>query len=296
MTAAVGLDQPLARQLLGSHDADDALRLSDAAGWNQTADDWRLFIEHGQVLGCRSADGRLVATGAALPYPDAERKAELTPRGLGWISMVLVSPEWRHRGLATALLHEAIDWLRQRQLTPLLDATPAGQAVYTQLGFQPGMAFERWQATLSASSGVFAAAPAPAGADDRSAIVALDHAAQQVQRAVLIDALLARPHTRAWLDTQRRGFVIRRAGRRAVQIGPLVADDDDAAIALLSAALAGIDGAVFLDLPVRCRAMARQLAQWGFSRQRPFVRMALGDTPALHGSARQFVLAGPEFG
>ncbi len=118
--------------------------LSDAAGWNQTADDWRLFIEQGQVLGCRSADGRLVATGAALPYANVD-----TPqRGLGWISMVLVSSEWRHRGLATALLHDAIDWLRQRNLTPLLDATPAGQAVYTQLGFQPGLAFERWQATL----------------------------------------------------------------------------------------------------------------------------------------------------
>jgi hypothetical protein len=34
----------------------------------------------------------------------------------------------------------------------------------------------------------------------------------------------------------------------------------------------------------------------GFSRQRPFVRMALGAAPALAGGAQQFIMAGPEFG
>ncbi len=117
-----------------------------------------------------------------------------------------------------------------------------------------------------------------------------------MQREVLIDALLARPHTRAWIDAPRTGFVVRRAGRRAQQIGPLVADDEDAAIGLLRGALAGVDGAVFLDVPVRWAALAQRLTQWGFVRQRPFVRMALGEAAALHGSDKQFVLAGPEFG
>jgi hypothetical protein len=75
-----------------------------------------------------------------------------------------------------------------------------------------------------------------------------------------------------------------------------VAADEKAAIALLGDALAGIDGAVFLDVPVRWTALAQRLTQWGFVRQRPFVRMALGATVALRGSDQQFVLAGPEFG
>ncbi|MEO7854977.1 MAG: GNAT family N-acetyltransferase [Rubrivivax sp.] len=287
------IPEELTRHRLRRTDADDALRLSDAAGWNQGVEDWRLFIENGQVLGYRSADGTLVASGAALPYPGADT----AHAGLGWISMVLVSTAWRQRGLATSLLHESIDWLRQRRLTPVLDATPAGQVVYTPLGFQPGLAFERWQATLEPSAIALTPSTAVrARSEDRSAIVALDDAAQQVQRAVLIDALLARPHTQAWIDAPRTGFVIRRAGHRALQIGPLVATDEDAAVALLGNALAGIDGAVFLDVPVRWSALAQRLTQWGFVRQRPFVRMALGPTAALHGSDRQFVLAGPEFG
>lgn len=285
--------EALTRHRLCRADADDALRLSDAAGWNQVVEDWRLFIENGQVLGYRSADGTLVASGAALPYPSADT----AQAGLGWISMVLVSSAWRQRGLATSLLHESIDWLRQRGLTPVLDATPAGQGVYTPLGFQPGLAFERWQALLTASGDVCGPSTAlRVRAEDAPAVVALDGAAQQVQRGLLIDALLARPHTQAWIDAPRTGFVIRRAGRRALQIGPLVAADEKAAIALLGDALAGIDGAVFLDVPVRWTALAQRLTQWGFVRQRPFVRMALGATAALRGSDQQFVLAGPEFG
>ncbi len=94
--------ESLTRSVLVVADVPGGLALSDAAGWNQTADDWRLFIERGEVLGCRNGDGELVATAAALPY-GAEQ---------GWISMVLVDAQWRHRGLATDLMNDRIGWLR----------------------------------------------------------------------------------------------------------------------------------------------------------------------------------------
>jgi len=45
----------------------DAVLLSDEAGWNQTPEDWAVFVVRGTVFGMRS-DDRLVATAAVLPY------------------------------------------------------------------------------------------------------------------------------------------------------------------------------------------------------------------------------------
>ena len=66
---------------LGSGDVSGGLALSDAAGWNQTADDWSFFIAAGAAFGVRDERGALIATAAALPHDGAT----------GWISMVLVA-------------------------------------------------------------------------------------------------------------------------------------------------------------------------------------------------------------
>jgi GNAT superfamily N-acetyltransferase len=278
-------DDRLTPCTLAADDVVDALALSDAAGWNQTADDWALFIGQGCVHGRRSPRDELVATGAALPYGE----------GQGWISMVLVAPAFRHRGLASELLNDSVAWLRARGLTPVLDATPAGAPVYQRLGFVPGMAFERWEHPGAA----FGAAPAAlrrAGLQDLQAIAAADESASRVGRRSLLQSFLQRPGTQAWITADGRGFVIARAGRRATQIGPLVAADEGVARQLLRQALAAVTGPVFLDLPKRWAPLAAALSAAGFRPQRPFVRMALGDAPALAGSDRLFVLAGPEFG
>jgi len=279
-TAAV-TDRSLTRHTLGPHDLADALALSDAAGWNQSAEDWAVFIGHGRVRGRRSADGALIASGAALPYG----------QGQGWISMVLVSPAFRHRGLASELLNEGVDWLRQAGLTPVLDATPAGAQVYRRLGFVPGLEFQRWEGVATASS-----AAAEWRAADLERIAALDAAASRVGRRFLLRDLLSRSGTQAWMTPDGSGFVLCRVGRRATQLGPLVAADERAALALLMGALDAVTGPVFLDLPLRWTALADALQQRGFRTQRPFMRMALGEAPALAGSDCLFVVAGPEFG
>jgi GNAT superfamily N-acetyltransferase len=268
---------------LGSADANGGQALSAAAGWNQTHDDWRLFLERGHAFGCRDEVGRLVATAAALPYDG----------GAGWISMVLVDPAWRHRGLASRLMGECIRHLQSLGLTPTLDATPAGQAVYRQLGFEAGFAFERWEGEGRTASG----GDVPeAGAGDLARVVALDRAALGVGREVLLRDFLGRRTTQAWLHPTQAGFVVARAGHRATQVGPLVAATVGAALTLLGHVLARTAGRVFVDVPVRAAAVAEALAQRGFVRQRPFVRMALGAAPASEPHATLFAVAGPEFG
>src|SRR5262249_60274313 len=78
---------PLAATELG-----DAELLVAEAGWNQTAADWRIFLDLGQVFAVRDG-GRVVATAATLPY-----------QRFRWISVVLVTKDFRRRGLAGRLV------------------------------------------------------------------------------------------------------------------------------------------------------------------------------------------------
>jgi len=301
----MAISEALAVERLGQGDVGAGLALSDAAGWNQTADDWAFFIAAGECHGLRDDAGRLVATAAALPY-DAR---------IGWVSMVLVDAAHRHRGIATRLVDVCVASLESQGRTPVLDATPAGAAVYARSGFVAGFAFERWERFgaagenqgSAAASGRSDAVPAPANAgsslganaldaDVAALVSALDRAASGVDRSAFWQAVMARRTTRAWSTPAGDGIAVRRAGRRATQLGPIVAARSSDALDLLAAALADLPGAVFVDVPVHCSEIAHELAQRGFARQRSFVRMARGDERAAAARGRVFALAGPEFG
>jgi GNAT superfamily N-acetyltransferase len=304
----------LALERLGPGDVAGGLALSDAAGWNQSADDWSFFIAAGAAFGMRHDRSTLVATAAALPYDAAT----------GWISMVLVAAAQRHRGIASQLVDACVASLRDSGRTPVLDATPAGAAVYAKIGFAAGFAFERWEGRVArhelgnagdeaarderGNAGEVArhergsvgaqneARSIVAAAPDAEILIDLDRRAGGVDRTPLWRAFLARPETRAWLAPRGDGFALRRAGRRATQIGPVVATDAAIAIDLVGAALADVAGPVFIDVPVDCTEVASELARRGFMRQRSFVRMALGDARAAAARDAVFALAGPEFG
>jgi GNAT superfamily N-acetyltransferase len=296
--AVRGADDALRLVTLAPADIDAGLALSDAAGWNQTADDWAIFIRNGHAIGFRDDADRLVATAVSLPYGASA----------GWISMVLVADAWRHRGLASALMAACVERLRAANIVPILDATPAGAAVYARIGFAAGFEIDRWEwkaasAPVDAALGAMASSALAIRAADASEldlIVALDRASNGLDRRFLLEGFLSRPGTRAWLSGTGRGFVVARQGRRATQIGPLVAGSESEAVELLAAAFvsagasAGRD--VFLDLPRARAALRGWLEAQGFVRQRPFVRMSLGAAQPPTLGRTCFVLAGPEFG
>jgi len=256
-------------------DTPDALPLSAEAGWNQTAEDWRLFIDHGAAFGLR-AGGSLVATAAALPYQGP----------FGYVGMVLTTAAHRHRGHATHLLKLAMQELREASQVALLDASPEGRPVYEKQGFVPLDSLQRWSGAASGTPSVATA--------DAAAIASLDASAFGAARPFLFDDMLARDGTLALLEPA--GCVMARRGRLATQIGPLVAADEAQALGLLHRMLVRLAGPVVLDVPVRWTGLADFLAACGFARQRPFTRMAL-DHPVPFGvPARLFVVTGPEFG
>src|SRR5262245_51439 len=99
-------------------DIDGGAALAADAGWNQVPADWRLMLQRGEGFAVAAPDGSLVAT--ALTHA-------LGP--IGWISMVLVARAYRRRGIAAELIGRCVAALRQKGMTPGLDATEAGRPV-----------------------------------------------------------------------------------------------------------------------------------------------------------------------
>jgi GNAT superfamily N-acetyltransferase len=269
----------------------DADALVREARWNQTVADWRVFIAHGHLYAAQTGTGRIVGTTATLPFGGR----------FAWISMVLVTGEYRRQGLATQLLRLAMADLAVERLVPVLDATPDGRPVYRKLGFQDCWGFQRLvrqQRRAPPTPATDATIRAITEADWR-ALCAYDAAAFGAERSAVLNGLRGRlPPAELIAERNGRivGFSLGRDGGLASHIGPLIADDDTAACALAGRALDAIDGRVFVDLADTKIDLRSFLDARGFAVARPFTRMAFGSSARFDDAARTFAVAGPEYG
>jgi hypothetical protein len=245
------------------------------------------MLDIGYGWGISLADDTLIATTLVLPYG-----------AFAWISMVLVHPAHRRQGHASRLLQRAIAELRAKGLASVLDATPAGRAVYRQEGFRDTWTFRRFH--KSGTDHVVAAqtrqvARSAGGVGTRSvADFDLDREAFGADRSGLLRALQERLPRAA--VAQPNGFVLGRDGREAQQIGPLVARDEQTAMELLQAALAGVPAPLYADVVDHAPALQQWLQANGFVFQRPFTRMVLGSERAPGNEKLVYLVAGPELG
>ncbi len=280
---------------LTAADLDAAVGLSASAHWNQNRNDWRAMLHLGQGWGIDGVDDDghevLAASVIVLPYG----------AHFAWTSMVLVLPAFRRRGYAQQLLRFALAYLASQGRAAILDATPAGHAVYVQEGLADTWGFARYRREAGAALPARPVGPATRLLTDEDwpAIEALDTPAFGASRVPLLRSLAQRWPQAARVaegDGVLRGYVLARDGREAGQIGPLLADDDTVAAALLSDALKATRGTLYVDLLDRRRALLPWLQEAGFAFQRPFTRMVYG-TDAAPGDLANIVLAaGPELG
>jgi ribosomal protein S18 acetylase RimI-like enzyme len=281
----------LAEEPLTAADAEGALPLSAEAGWNQTAEDWRFMLREGRGIGVR-AGGRWAGSALALPLAPA----------LSWISMVLVAKDARRRGIGTRLLRRAIEMVRDAGRVAGLDATELGRPVYLPLGFRDLYAISRLRL-----DGAVPVENPPAGCwirplvrADLPALAAFDERRSAMQRRAVLAYLLQQAPSAAFVagaEGRIAGYVLGRPGRIAFQIGPVVADREEVALALVSLALSHVNGPAMIDVPDAHIGLRAWFDRQGAGRQRGFMRMALGDPPpGLADPSRIFALAGPELG
>jgi GNAT superfamily N-acetyltransferase len=272
-------DTELAICQLDVDDASAGLILSTEAHWNQNEADWCFFLGKGIVFGARDAGGRLIATAALLPYS----------AGNAWISMVLVTRDWRRRGLATRLVDACQNRANTLGLTTWLDAPPAGAAVYGPLGFTPTLQLRRLRREAAANP----RAAAPLAACDRGDLIACDRDAIGFERGDLLRELATRANSR--LVSNGKAVALIRDGRTARHIGPLFADHPDHALALVGDIAASETGPILIDAVAERDDFLKGLTDSGWVIERPFQRMRFGRATTQAGEP-PFAVAGPEYG
>jgi GNAT superfamily N-acetyltransferase len=266
--------------------------LSVEAGWNQNLADWRFMLGAGRGFGCIGPDGRWQASSLVLPLGQR----------LAWISMVLVTRDRRRGGVGTGLLKRCIDEVRSAGAVAGLDATEQGRPIYLPLGFHDLYPIARWH--FDAASDVVRP---PAGVTLRSLgpadlprLALYDRPLTGMERPSILAHLALRQPGRAWIaeDTAGKtvGYVLGREGRVATSLGPVVADNEAIALALISKAAAAAPGPFIIDVPVLHRAVRAWLEKQGAVTPRGYMRMTLGDAKGLDDATHVFALAGPELG
>ena len=304
-------------RLLTPEDLEFAGRLRAIAGWNQTDADWR------RLMGLRpdgcfllESDGRPAGTATTTGYgPD-----------LAWIGMVLVHPDFRRRGLATALIRHCLRCLFDTGVRRVkLDATPAGETVYGRMGFRSQWRLRRWYRDSPVdlpvpTAGVFSGFFSPAmlrwdrrvfGADRAALLQALAAGA----RAVAIEdhfgmAPELSPTGERMSPPLRGGYAMLRGGAVASYLGPVIAGDEPTGRRLIRRVLRDSpppDGLIW-DIPEGHAAAEWLAEELGLRPQRPLVRMSItatgspatGSPDAVESTPgptpEQWAIGGPETG
>jgi len=281
----VGMD--ISTEQLRPMNADDltaAAELSTAAGWNQTADDWRTLMELAPA-NCFAieADGRLVSTITLLCYSQR----------LAWIGMVLTRSNYGGRGFARRLLAAALDRADSLGIeTVKLDATDDGKPIYEKFGFKAQQPVERWSRPGSAQS--------QRPESDRSSrsymlsphLRELDFQAFGTDRSNILQTLAQR----SALELTSNAFLFSRPGRTTQYLGPCIANDLAAAREIIIDATntAAHTSWSWDLLPANKNAVALA-SELGFTRQRCLTRMGRGK-PLRGREEMVFAIAGFEFG
>lgn len=261
------------------------------ARWNQTPRDWQGYLGF-EPEGCfvAEAGGRPAGTAMAISYDGR----------IGWIGMVLVHPDFRRMGIGTALLQAALRCLRERGIgTIKLDATPMGKPVYVPMGFRDEYEVTRYEG-IAPSGCTLPAGVTPLTTADCTALSALDARALGAARpAVLADLSRRNPELCFSLrdGPNLAGGLIAREGASALQLGPWLARDANTATRLLQAFFHRVPGRrIFLDVPDPNAAGRELLMHHGFTVQRTFTRMYLGDNTHPGEPALVFGTSGAEKG
>lgn len=275
---------------LRAEELGDADALVREAGWNQTEADWRVFLDFGTVHALRDK-GKVIATAATLPYSGK----------FAWISMVLISGAYRRQGLGTKLMQRCLDDLAAKGLVPILDATPAGRDVYRSLGFLDSFGYKRLllsdrKVVPAVENIITVEAISDSAWAELSAYDATIFGADRGNVLSRLRGRLPEAEFCVWRGGHIAGFLLGRMGRRAAQLGPLVAENEDIARALLAQALETVSAPIYIDFIDDKPLTSRFLATAGFAAERPLMRMLLKRNSAFQDVSQSYAVAGPEFG
>lgn len=226
-------------------------QLSERAGWNQTVNDLISLtkLSEGNYVGVISIDGNSRSLGSGAAYRIG--------RHVFWIGMILVFPEYRRQGIASAIMKHCMKNLIAKHEKHIigLDATSEGYPLYSSLGFVSS--FRIWRCKISMSEKIENNATEGIQALQNFSEIkqyAMDHGYRD--RVPLLEILFRLSKDSAFvIKTQGKidGFVLSRPGSRYPYIGPLVAHSEKVAGSLIKKVIEfwkkSNQHTLFMDIP-----------------------------------------------
>ena len=249
------------------------MALKEAAGWNQTVEDWQRVLRLAPE-GCFGIEeaGRLAASATVVSYG----------ADLAWIGMVLTLPEFRGRGLARRLMERVIEIADKRPMR--LDASDMGRPLYASMGFVAECRVERWRREPGAIGPARPVEPLRYDPDLDLAVFGADRTA------------LVRDLAQVGGASAGGGYALVRPGSDAGFFGPCVAEhDDDAATLLRWFVSTHWNAPCVLDL-FPTHPMAVVAAELGFQPFRRLTRMVRQPVSPVEPDPRMYSIAGFEWG
>ena len=269
-----------------------AMKLSNAEGWNQTENDWKLLIESPQNV-CLVAEynKKIIGTTTAMNYANQ----------IAWIGMVLVAKESRGQGVSKLLLTNILKKLESFKSIKL-DATPAGKQVYQKFDFKDEYLITR-VVTVSMKNLSFDDDSILAESirlKDIEEIIALDERVFGTNRRQLIEWLIKQYPRKAWLlkrNNSIAGFALGREGNKYHHVGPVFGSTiNDVKMLIRKALKELINQPVVIDVLYEKQDLINWLNSIGFTMQRQFVRMYKKENLFPGIVNKQYLICGPEFG
>lgn len=242
--------------------------LSIGVNWPHRPKDWELAIGLGHGYVARDEIGRVL--GSAMWFP-------MGPK-LATVGMVITSPRLQEHGAGAWLMQHVLADTADRG--KVLNATKAAYRLYLSLGFIPRAAVHQHQGmAVKVPDGPERAVPMlPEHAPE---IIALDAQAYGADRSPVFELLFDLSEGTVLLREGRvTGFALCREFGRGRVIGPVVAETEEDAIALIRPHVAAHQG-VFLRMDTRAEdgPLRRFLHEAGLGLFDTVTTMTLGDVP-----------------
>lgn len=198
------------------------------------------------------------------------------------VGMMAVSPPLQRRGIGRALMDRVVAWLDARGPLPaVLEASESGAPLYPLFGFVDCGHSARYSAHLPGQPAIAGGPPSQLMVkSDLPDVLALDSAVYGADRARVLRAFSDITDVQGLVvrDAQARlnGFAFVRRGH----VGPILAETESVARALLAGALSYADAVDWMALPPEDNARAiRLLESLGFVRERLLRHMRRGRLP-----------------
>lgn len=279
-----GTQTALVVRRLGLADLPAALRFTQQQNWSHRLEDWEFHVRLGRGWAACDSTGELLGTAVWWPWGAS----------VGTVGLVLVSKDLQGQGIGARLMDVVLEDAGPRTLQ--LIATQAGLGTYRRLGFVERGGIFQCQghlAPLSRPVQPVAASLRSANGSDLDALCELDEHAFGAPRPQLIRAVheAGGGGIIAMRAGAPAGFALQRISGRGMLIGPVVAEDEQLAIALVSQLLASGSGFIRADIPADAEALAAHLAAAGIPCIDEYARMVRGEPPPRHRAAQTYTLA-----